>query len=91
MDSKIKQIIQKEVEKHEYGMDPHHIEVITEAIYKQLNEYMTVEQMHHMLEHIKHEFVGVVDTLIPIVEKYEDKIEAVLDEHIGNFVRNVNN
>ena len=82
----IKEIIKTEVKKHESGLDEHHVDTITRAIYKQLLEYMTVENLEKMVHDLKQEFINVVDSLIPVVEEYEGKIEDLLDVHLGKIL-----
>ncbi|MCA9385300.1 hypothetical protein KC717_01490 [Candidatus Dojkabacteria bacterium] len=89
METTIKKIIEKEVRSHEAGLDSHHITTITNGIYKQLSEFMTVEHMSQIVELMKGEFLDLVDTLIPIVEEYEKKIDLVLNEKLGPVIDTV--
>lgn len=87
MEQKIKSTIKSEIEKHSRKMDEQTIDMITEAIFKQLLEYMEIEVLEKMMEHLQGEFIRMIDLLIPVVDEYENQIDAVLDSHIGKFIK----
>ncbi len=89
MDQEIKDLIIKEVRSHSYGLDNYHLLEISDAIYKQLLEYMDENEMRRLIETLRPEFVNVVDILIPLVKEYEEKIGVILNRHVGNIMRKI--
>ncbi|MBD3362478.1 hypothetical protein GF362_02055 [Candidatus Dojkabacteria bacterium] len=86
MKKQIQKIIREEVIKHKNEIEKYHVDTITSGIYKQLSEYMNDEIMIEFIHELKPEFIKVVDSLIPIVEEYETKINQILEDYIGRWV-----
>lgn len=87
MSDEIKSVIRNEVSVHESGMDNHHVDTITDAIYKQLVEYMGEDGLSKLIQEMKSDFIELVDNLIPFVEEYEVKIDKILDEKMALIVK----
>ncbi|MBP9758811.1 hypothetical protein KBD45_03880 [Candidatus Dojkabacteria bacterium] len=86
MQEDIYKIIRAEVVKHEYGLDDGHVDTITDAIVKQLREVVSAQHIDLLVETMKPDFIKIVDILIPIVEEYENKIDELLNNKIGNLI-----
>lgn len=83
----IKKQIFDQVKANEHGVKDMHVEIITNEIYRQLNEIFTPEQIELIASKLGGEFKSIVDALIPIVEEYEQKIDAEINVQIGRLVQ----
>jgi len=85
MEEQIKWIIKDEVMKHNFFMDEYHVETIVNALYDELLEYIPLENLVDLIGSMKGEFLKIDDSLIPIVEEYETKIDAILENQMSKF------
>jgi hypothetical protein len=86
MEEQIIEIIKTEVRSHQIKLDEHHVNTIALAIYKQFREHLSDKQLYSLVQAIRPEFIRIVDTLLPIVEEYELRIDELLNSNINKLV-----
>lgn len=86
MRSVLLETIVSEVSKHSNELAEEHIETISEAILKQLEEVASEDKLEKLVEIMKPDFLLIVDMLIPIVQEYESRIEQLLDSKVNNLI-----
>lgn len=86
MRSVILETIVSEVSKHSNELAVEHIETISEAILKQLEEVASQDKLEKLVEIMKPDFLLIVDMLIPIVQEYESRIDQLLNSKVNNLI-----
>jgi hypothetical protein len=86
MSELIKNQIYEQVKQHQVGVKDMHVEIITNEIYKQLSEIFSAEQIEVIAKNLSSEFSKIIDALVPIVEEYEQKIDAEINVQISKLL-----
>ena len=86
MSEELKTNIYNEVKSHEAGIRDIHVEIITEEIYRQLKEIFNEEQLNVISNSLQGEFKSIIDALIPLVEEYEERIDAEINIQISRLL-----